>query len=137
MRLNSDVKAQMPKVIAVDHVQLAMPKGEEQSARAFYAGVLGLEEIRKPANLAARGGVWFRCGGLQVHLGVEESFRPAKKAHPAFVVDDLAGFAKSLSGRGLSVQRDAEQVVGVVRLFTADPFGNRIELVQRHESTTP
>lgn len=126
----------MAKALAVDHVQLAMPRGEEQSARAFYAGVLGLEEISKPGNLAARGGVWFRCGGLQVHLGVEEGFRPAKKAHPAFVVDDLAGFSKLLLERGLNVQSDAEQVAGVVRLFTEDPFGNRIELVQRHEPTT-
>lgn len=120
----------MPKALAVDHVQLAMPRGEEHSARAFYAGVLGLEEIPKPTNLAARGGVWFRCGALQVHLGVEEGFRPAKKAHPAFVVDDLESFAKLLRERRLNVQRDTEQAVGVERLFTEDPFGNRIELVQ-------
>lgn len=123
----------MPKVLAVDHVQLAMPRGEEQSARAFYAGVLGLDEIPKPANLAARGGVWFRCGALQVHLGAEEDFRPAKKAHPAFVVDDIAGFAKSLGKRALDVQGEVEQVAGGLRLFTEDPFGNRIELVQRNE----
>lgn len=127
----------MPKAVAIDHVQLAMPRGEEQSARSFYVGVLGLEEISKPANLAARGGVWFRCGGLQVHLGVEDGFRPAKKAHPAFVVDDLAGFAKLLGEQGLNVQRDGEQLAGVMRLFTEDPFGNRIELVQQHGTTPP
>lgn len=127
----------MPKAVAIDHVQLAMPRGEEQSARSFYVGVLGLEEISKPANLAARGGVWFRCGGLQVHLGVEDGFRPAKKAHPAFVVDDLAGFAKLLGEQGLNVQRDGEPLAGVMRLFTEDPFGNRIELVQQHGTTPP
>jgi catechol 2,3-dioxygenase-like lactoylglutathione lyase family enzyme len=74
----------MPKVTALDHVQVAMPQGQEAAARAFYGGVLGLPEIAKPESLAARGGVWFQCGHQQLHLGVEEDFRPAKKAHPAF-----------------------------------------------------
>jgi hypothetical protein len=76
----------MPKVTALDHVQVAMPQGQEAAARVFYGGVLGLPEIAKPESLAARGGVWFQCGHQQLHLGVEEDFRPAKKAHPAFTV---------------------------------------------------
>lgn len=127
----------MPRALSVDHVQLAMPRGEEQSARDFYAGLLGLVEIPKPADLVARGGVWFRCGELQVHLGVEDPFRPAKKAHPAFVVDDLASFVSSLRGRGLQAPTQVEKIAGGARIFTEDPFGNRIELIQTRDATTP
>jgi catechol 2,3-dioxygenase-like lactoylglutathione lyase family enzyme len=126
----------MPRALSVDHVQLAMPRGEEQSARDFYTGVLGLVEIPKPADLVARGGVWFRCGELQVHLGVENPFHPAKKAHPAFVVDDLASFVNLLRGRGLPAPTHVEKIAGGARIFTEDPFGNRIELIQTHDSTT-
>lgn len=121
----------MPHARSIDHVQVALPRGGENAARAFYGGVLGLAEIPKPASLAARGGVWFDCGGLQVHLGVEDDFRPAKKAHVAFVVDDLAAIAQALARAGRAVVRDVEQVEGSVRLFTDDPFGNRVELMQR------
>ena len=107
-----------------------MPRGEEQSARDFYAGLLGLVEIPKPADLVARGGVWFRCGELQVHLGVEDPFRPAKKAHPAFVVDDLAAFVNLLRRRRLPAPTPVEKIAGGARIFTEDPFGNRIELIQ-------
>lgn len=127
----------MPRIVALDHVQVAMPRGQEDAARQFYSGVLGLPEIPKPSTLAVRGGVWFQCGLLQVHLGVESDFRPAKKAHPAFVVDDLAVLAKSLEERGLVVQSDVEQVDGGMRLFTEDPFGNRIELIQPDGSAVP
>ena len=106
-------------------------------ARDFYTGVLGLVEIPKPADLVARSGVWFRCGELQVHLGVENPFHPAKKAHPAFVVDDLAGFVSLLRGRGLPAPTQAEKIAGGARIFTEDPFGNRIELIQTRDSTTP
>lgn len=126
----------MPRALSVDHVQLAMPRGEEQSARDFYAGLLGLVEIPKPADLAARGGVWFRCGELQVHLGVEDPFRPAKKAHPAFVVDDLAAFVKLLRGSSLPAPTQVERIAGGARIFTEDPFGNRIELIQTGDVTT-
>jgi catechol 2,3-dioxygenase-like lactoylglutathione lyase family enzyme len=126
----------MPRALSVDHVQLAMPRGEEQSARDFYTGVLGLVEIPKPADLVARGGVWFRCGELQVHLGVENPFHPAKKAHPAFVVDDLAGFVSLLRGRGFPAPTQAEKIAGGARIFTEDPFGNRIELIQTRDSAT-
>jgi len=126
----------MPRALSVDHVQLAMPRGEEQSARDFYTGVLGLIEIPKPADRVTRGGVWFRCGELQVHLGVEDPFRPAKKAHPAFVVDDLASFVNLLRGHGLSAPTQVEKILGGARIFTEDPFGNRIELIQTRDSTT-
>ncbi len=114
-----------------------MPRGEEQSARDFYAGLLGLVEIPKPANLVARGGVWFRCGEIQVHLGVEDPFRPAKKAHPAFVVDDLASFVNLFRGISLPAPTQVEKISGGARIFTEDPFGNRIELIQTGDATPP
>ena len=113
-----------------DHVQLAMPAGGEPLARRFYGEVLGLAEIAKPPTLAARGGNWFRCGSLQLHLGVEADFRPAKKAHPALLVDDLAAAIAALEAAGFEVKHDPEPVPGVERAFTSDPFGNRIELVE-------
>lgn len=81
------------RVHAIDHVQLAMPAGEEEKARAFYTGVLGIGEKPKPPHLAKRGGVWFEDRSLKIHLGVEKDFRPAKKAHPALLVEDVAGLA--------------------------------------------
>lgn len=127
----------MPRAVSVDHVQLAMPRGEEQAARDFYAGVLGLVEIPKPVDRAARGGVWFRCGELQVHLGVEDPFRPARKAHPAFVVDDLDSFVNSLKDYGLRAPAQVEKYANGARIFTEDPFGNRIELIQTRDTGTP
>ena len=118
-------------VRGLDHLQLAMPKGGEQEGRAFYGALLGMEEIPKPPNLAARGGLWFRCGALQVHLGVEAEFRPAKKAHPAFQVTDLAATIEALKAASCEIKFDPEPSPGVERAFTEDPFGNRIELVQR------
>ena len=99
-------------------------------ARKFYGDLLGLVEIPKPANLAARGGAWFRCGSMQLHLGVEADFRPAAKAHPALLVTDLAGLLAVLNCEGFEVTHDAEAVAGIDRAFTRDPFGNRIELVE-------
>ena len=116
-------------VYGIDHVQLAMPAGGEQLARQFYGSILGLAEIPKPPNLAARGGAWFRCGSLQLHLGVEPEFRPAKKAHPALLVTELAGLLESLTAAGFEVKFDPEPVQGFDRAFTSDPFGNRIELL--------
>jgi catechol 2,3-dioxygenase-like lactoylglutathione lyase family enzyme len=116
-------------VLALDHVQLAMPAGEETRARGFYSGVLGLPEKQKPANLAAFGGVWFQRGTLKVHLGVDKNFIAARKAHPAFTVNDLDDVAARLHDHGYSVILD-NAIAGVRRLFTADPFGNRIELIQ-------
>jgi catechol 2,3-dioxygenase-like lactoylglutathione lyase family enzyme len=117
-------------VYGIDHVQLAMPAGGENLARRFYVDVLGLTELPKPPNLAARGGAWFQCGPLQLHLGVEADFRPARKAHPALLVSDLAQVLKSLTAAGCEVRFDSEPVEGFARAFTSDPFGNRIELVE-------
>ena len=120
----------MAKALALDHLQVAMPRGEEAAARAFYGRVLGLAEIPKPEPLAARGGLWFQCGTQQLHLGVEDDFRPAKKAHPAFVVDDLEVITRDLEANGFRAVVDSVQLQGGQRTFTEDPFGNRIELTQ-------
>ena len=122
-------------VYGIDHVQLAIPVGGEQLARRFYGEVLGLTEIPKPPNLAARGGAWFHCGPLQLHLGVESDFRPARRAHPALLVTGLAEIVERLSAAGFEVKYDSEPIQGFDRAFTADPFGNRIELLQRQAKT--
>ena len=114
---------------SIDHILLAMPPGREADARAFYEGLLGIPEVRKPQNLARRGGCWFECGTLKVHLGVEQEFRPARKAHPAFIVDDLPRLAERLAKAGHSAMSD-EPLEGYKRLFVDDPFGNRIELME-------
>ena len=118
-------------LIRLDHVQLAMPEGGEADARRFYADALGLREVPKPPNLASRGGVWFegKGAGLRVHLGVERDFRPARKAHPAFVVTGLRDLAADLRARGFAVVAD-ESLEGFDRLYASDPFGNRIELLE-------
>ena len=100
-----------------------------QAARAFYGGLLGLDELPKPPPLAARGGCWFRAGAQELHVGVEEPFAPARKAHPGFVVADLAALAAQLRGRGLRGGPD-DAIPGVERAYVADPFGNRLELRQ-------
>ena len=120
----------MGEVIGLDHVQLAMPAGEEVTARAFYSGVLGLTEEPKPANLAGRGGVWFRGGALRLHLGVDSEFRPAVKAHPALLVTGLAEVAGRCLAAGFPPIAD-EPLEGFDRLYVLDPFGNRIELIER------
>ena len=113
----------------LDHVQLAMPPGEEARAREFYGGVLGLDEVPKPANLAVRGGVWFEGGSLRLHLGVEADFRPAKKAHPALLVKGLEAITRRLQGAGIAVVTD-EPLVGYRRFHASDPFGNRLEFLE-------
>ncbi len=116
-------------IVGLDHVQLAMPKGEEESARAFYAGVLGLTEQPKPENLAKRGGVWFGDGDLKIHLGVEADFRPARKAHPAFRVENLAELRARCEAAGFATVDD-EPLPGYDRFYVTDPFGNRIECLE-------
>ena len=120
-------------VVALDHVQLAMPEGEEDKARQFYRDLLGIPEIGKPANLARRGGCWFEQGALKVHLGVEKDFRPARKAHPAFLVNDLAALTLKLGSAGYRVTSD-EPLAGYERVYVNDPFGNRIELMEKLSS---
>ncbi len=119
----------MTEIVGLDHLQLAMPRGREADARAFYAGILGLAELQKPPNLAARGGAWFALGSLEFHLGVEPDFRPAKKAHPAFLVRDVAGLRARLEREGFAPYDD-EPLAGYQRFYVADPFGNRLEFLQ-------
>lgn len=116
-------------ITGLDHVQLAMPVGEEAAARAFYGGLLGLAEVAKPPQLAARGGCWFEKGAVRVHLGVEQDFSPARKAHPAFLVSNLAAFEQALQAAGFATTRD-DALAGYERFYVSDPFGNRIELMQ-------
>lgn len=116
-------------VIGLDHVQLAVPAGGEDRARAFYAGLLGMTEVPKPANLSPNG-CWFTGGAVNLHIGVDPDFRAATKAHPALLVDDLAGLRLRLEAAGCAVG-DEKPIAGYQRFFTSDPFGNRIELMER------
>ncbi len=113
---------------AIDHVQLAIPLGGEEKARAFYASLLGLVEQPKPAEMARRGGCWFERGPLKVHLGVEADFHPARKAHIAFRVDDVAALAERARAAGFEVVDDSA-LPGHARAFIFDPFGNRLEFL--------
>lgn len=119
------------KVIAIDHVQLAMPVGEEEKARAFFIHILGFREIPKPAELAKRGGAWFESGQVQLHLGVEKDFRPARKAHPAFIVDELEPLIAAAQNAGYETDTDQPPLDGYKRAHVFDPFGNRIELMEK------
>ena len=117
-------------VQAIDHVQLAMPPGGEGAARTFYQGVLGLQEVPKPAVLAQRGGCWFESAAVRLHLGVEGDFRPARKAHVALLVSGLPALLDACRAHGLEVA-DAEPLDGCARAHVFDPFGNRLELLER------
>jgi len=117
------------KISGLDHIQLAMPPGEETTARWFYGQVLGLSEIAKPPELAPRGGCWFQRQGIDLHLGVQRDFAPALKAHPAFLVADLEAARQTLEKAGIAVLPD-ETVPGVRRFYASDPFGNRLEFIQ-------
>lgn len=107
-----------------------MPAGEEDKARAFYIGILNFTEIPKPPDLAKRGGVWFESGQAKLHLGVEADFRPARKAHPAFVVDDLQAFISKAQIAGVEADTSQPPLDGYKRAHVFDPFGNRIELME-------
>ena len=113
----------------IHHVQLACPPGTEDALRAFYTGVLGLAEIPKPAVLAARGGCWFRGHGIELHLGVEPDFRPARKAHPGLLVDDLDAWAVRLRAAGYRADFD-DDFPGMRRFYSSDCHGNRLEFLQ-------
>jgi catechol 2,3-dioxygenase-like lactoylglutathione lyase family enzyme len=117
-------------ITGIDHVQVAMPPGQEAAARAFYADLLGMAELGKPPILAARGGCWFASGAAVLHLGVEAAFTPARKAHPALLVDDLDGLAATLTAAGHECIPADGEIPGIHRFHTRDPFGNRIELQQ-------
>ena len=118
-----------PRIAAIEHVQLAMPAGQESAARDFYQGILGIPEVPKPPHLAKRGGAWFERGALKIHLGVEADFRPARKAHPALLVVDLATLVARLRQNNVVVIDD-DPMEGYLRVYVADPFGNRIELME-------
>ncbi len=122
------------KVLGLDHVQLALPPGGEDAARHFYGEVLGLVEVPKPEAMRARGGMWFQAGPIQLHLGVEPDFRPSVKAHPALRVADLGAWRAALEAAGCE-WRPSDELPGVQRAHTRDPFGNRLELIGVSEAS--
>jgi catechol 2,3-dioxygenase-like lactoylglutathione lyase family enzyme len=123
------VKEDSVAVTGLHHVQLSMPPAREASAERFYAGVLGIRRVPKPPELEARGGCWFRSHAVEVHLGVETDFRPARKAHPAFLVRDLEALRARLEASGADVIDDV-RLDGRRRFHAADPFGNRLEFIE-------
>lgn len=112
----------------IAHVQLPITPGGEERARAFYAGLLGLPELAKPASLADRGGAWFQCGQQELHCGVEPAVAPGRR-HPAFLTDDLDGLKARLDAAGLRTDVD-RQIPGYRRFYAWDPFGNRLEFLE-------
>ncbi|SOD86013.1 VOC family protein [Streptomyces sp. Ag109_G2-15] len=121
---------------AVDHVQLAAPPRSEDTLRAYYVDVLGMTEIPKPPVLAARGGCWFQAGPVQLHLGIEKDFRPAKKAHPGLRVTDIEAYAARLAARGAPVTWD-DNLPGHLRFYSEDPVGNRLEFLEKVRPSDP
>lgn len=119
------------KILSIDHIQIAMPTGEEDKARAFYVNLLGFTEIPKPAELVKRGGVWFKSESVRLHLGIETDFRSARKAHPAFIVNDLMGFVSKTQKAGYETDTSQPPLDGYIRAHIFDPFGNRIELMEK------
>lgn len=120
-------------ILEIDHIQLAMPAGGEEKAREFFVGILGFQEIPKPPELSKRGGAWFETGSVQLHLGVEADFRPARKAHPAFLVDDLDRMIIKIQSAGFEIDNTQPALNGYKRIHIFDPFGNRIELMEKVE----
>jgi catechol 2,3-dioxygenase-like lactoylglutathione lyase family enzyme len=118
-------------ILSIDHVQIAMPPGEEEKARAFYIKILGFHEIPKPAELAKRGGAWFGSHNVQLHLGVEADFKAARKAHPAFIVQDLDSLIAKVQDAGYETDTSQPPLDGYKRAHVFDPFGNRIELMEK------
>ncbi|GGA85476.1 VOC family protein [Ornithinibacillus halotolerans] len=113
----------------LDHVQLAAPKGAENQARAFYQDLLGFMEVEKPENLKQRGGVWFSDGNICIHIGIEDPFQPAKKAHPAFQVKNIEAMKKYLQIKQVDFMDD-KNLPGANRFYLHDPFGNRLEFIE-------
>jgi catechol 2,3-dioxygenase-like lactoylglutathione lyase family enzyme len=118
-------------ILSIDHIQIALPPGEEDKARAFYIEMLGFVEIPKPAVLAKRGGAWFESGNVQLHLGVEADFKAARKAHPAFLVSDLDSLIAAIQSAGYETDTSQPPLDGYKRVHVFDPFGNRIELMEK------
>jgi predicted enzyme related to lactoylglutathione lyase len=117
-------------ILSLDHVQIAIPVGSETRARAFYSGILGFTEIEKPPQMAERKSIWFAAGAVNLHLGIEPDFTPAKRAHPAFVVEGLETILASCERAGLATKPDTS-FSGFRRVHVFDPFGNRLELMER------
>jgi catechol 2,3-dioxygenase-like lactoylglutathione lyase family enzyme len=117
-------------VLSLDHVQIAIPVGAQAQAREFYVGILGFTEIAKPAEMAGRSSIWFIAGPVNLHLGIEPDFQPAKRAHPAFVVDGIDEILVACKRAGLATKPDSS-FSGFRRVHVFDPFGNRLELMQR------
>lgn len=113
---------------ALHHVQLAIPPGSEDECRRFYVGVLGMTGVKKPAPMVSTGGLWVRAGSVELHLGVERDFRPARKAHPGILVSDVDGLARRLETRGIEVAWD-ERFPGYRRFYVHDNLGNRLEFL--------
>ncbi len=118
-----------PGLVGIHHVPIAAPRGSEDVLRQFYGTVLGMTEVPKPPDLAGRGGVWFRAGGLELHLGVEDGFLPARRAHPGLLVADLPAYVDGLSARGVRVEWDGA-FPGYRRCYLYDPHGNRLERLE-------
>jgi catechol 2,3-dioxygenase-like lactoylglutathione lyase family enzyme len=118
-------------IISIDHVQLAMPEGKEDIARAFFINILGFTEIPKPSALAKRGGAWFQSRNVQLHLGVEKDFHSARKAHPAFIVENLDAILEKIQRAGYKLDESQPPLDGYRRAHIYDPFGNRIELMEK------
>jgi catechol 2,3-dioxygenase-like lactoylglutathione lyase family enzyme len=119
------------KILSIDHVQIAIPVGREDRARRFYVGMLGFVEIPKPPELAERGGLWLQAGNVHLHLGIESDFHPAGRAHPAFLVDELGALVEKLQISGYTTDTSQPPVEGYKRAHIYDPFGNRIELMEK------
>jgi catechol 2,3-dioxygenase-like lactoylglutathione lyase family enzyme len=130
--MRNDARPEPIRLIGLDHVQVAAPAGSEDGARRFYGELLGMPELTKPPALHARGGVWFACGAHQLHVGIAEPFAPAAKAHPALAVPtgEIDRLAERLAAANCPVNWD-DAIPGTRRFYTADPWGNRIELVAR------
>lgn len=124
----------MARITGMHHVQLAAPEGSEPAMREFFTGILGLTEVAKPAELASRGGAWFEGPGFQLHVGIERDFSPARKAHPALLVDDLDGIAARLAEAGCEVRPESPLTLTdgleFAHFYVTDPVGNRLEFLQ-------
>ncbi len=123
--------------VGFHHVQIAMPAGEEAKAEAFYQGLLGLPLLQKPPELRGRGGRWFRGGSVELHLGTEDPFAPAAKAHPALLVEGWRELRARLRDAGAAVVDDDIRIEGRRRFYAFDPFGNRLELIEAEPGPTP
>lgn len=123
------VKQMSYQLKKIDHVLLAAPRGCEEEARKFYVDILGFEEEEKPDTLKPNGGIWFKKGDIHLHIGIEEPFTPAKKAHPAFEIKNIDALKSRFIEKGMEIIDD-DKLIGASRFFTFDPFGNRLEFLE-------